>query len=56
MATLRIGKNLEEIVAARRLGHVHECTDDPIKPIQHQLAMALRVKLQVVGLQAHLIG
>jgi hypothetical protein len=52
----QIGKHLEEIVAARRLCHLHECINGGVKAIEDHLAVALRVKLQVVGLQAHLIG
>jgi hypothetical protein len=54
--TWQIRKNLEEIVAARRLRHPHECINGRVKAIHDHLAMALRVELQVVGLQAHLIG
>ena len=52
----QIRKHLEEIVAARRLCHPHECINGRVKTIHDHLAMALRVELQVVGLQAHLIG
>ena len=54
--SLQIRKNFEEVVASRRLRHPHESINSRLKAVEDGLAMALRVQLQVVGLQLHLIG
>ena len=51
----QVRKNPKEIVATCRLRHPHQCINRCVEPLEHGPAMALRVELQIVGLQEHLI-
>ena len=52
----QIREDLEQVVGPRRLGHGHQCINGRLKAIQHRMAVAPRVELQVVRLQPHLVG